>query len=217
MSPNNPRIHECAGCPDQHRRQLLGAGSGVAAATLLKAGAAAGQEAPGKAAPAAIQRAVYVDKSKAIDATDPRLSRRARELIWIGENGIAKENAEALKTYFHPDFVFHATDGSTIDREQLWAVFAAYRAAFDNFSVTRQMILSDGENFIASQTTFAGRFVRPLSASPLGVLQPSGKPFVQRIHNLFRFAEDGRLIEEWTQYDSRLMLESLGVSLALAR
>jgi SnoaL-like polyketide cyclase len=217
MSPTTPRNEKIKDHPDRHRRQLLGTGSGLATAALLAATAAAGQEAPGKPGSAVIQRAVRADQGKALSASDPRLSWRARELIQIGENGIAKENASALRSYFHPDFVFHGTDGSTLDREQLWVFFAAYRAAFDNFSVTRQMIFSDGENFVASQTTFAGLFVRPFSASPVGLLQPSGKPFVQKIHNLFRFSADGRVIEEWVQYDSRLLLQSLGVFLAPAR
>lgn len=149
-------------------------------------------------------------------ADDPNLSSRARELIRIGEIGIAHENREALAKFFHPNFVFHGPDG-TATREQLWDYFAAYRAAFDNFAVTRQQIFSDGSNHLAARTTFSGIFARPLTASPVGTIQPNGQPAFYKINNIFRYADDGTLIEEWAQYDSRLFLERLGVRLVPAK
>ena len=146
-------------------------------------------------------------------ADDPNLSSRARELIRIGEIGIARENREALAKFFHPDFRFHGPDGEAT-REQVWGVFAAYRAAFDNFSVTRQQIFSDGGPHLAARTTFSGIFARPLTGSPVGTIQPNGQSVFYKINNIFRYANDGKLIEEWAQYDSRLFLERLGVRLA---
>ena len=152
-----------------------------------------------------------------LSADDPKLSQRARELIRIGENGIAKENPQALEAFFHPDFRFHGTDGSTITREQLWAAFAGYRAAFDDFKVTRQQIFSDGGAHVAARTTFSGIFARPLTLPPIGRIEPHGKPVSWTINNVFRYAPDGRLIEEWAQYDSRLVFERLGVKLIVKR
>jgi hypothetical protein len=150
-------------------------------------------------------------------ADDANLSHRARELIRIGEIGIARENQAALARYFHPDFRFHAPDGSILTREQLWDYFAACRAAFDDFAVTRQQIFSDGGDYLAARTTFSGVFVRPFTASPIGTVQPHGKPVFYKINNVFRYAPDETLIEEWVQYDSRLFLERLGVNLVPAR
>ena len=146
-----------------------------------------------------------------LSADDPKLSQRARALIRIGENGIATENPKALEAFFHPDFRFHGTDGGTINREQLWNAFAGYRAAFDDFNVTRQQIFSDGEMLVAARTTFSGIFARPLMIAPIGRVEPHGKWVSWSINNVFRYAPDGRLIEEWAQYDSRLVFERLGV------
>jgi predicted ester cyclase len=148
-----------------------------------------------------------------LSAADPTLSERARALIRIGEEGIAKENPEALENFFHPDFRFHGTDGGTINREQLWEAFAGYRAAFDDFKVTRQQIFSDGGTLVAARTTFSGFFIRPLTFAPFGRIEPHGKRVAWSINNVFRYAPDGRLIEEWAQYDSRLVLERLGIKL----
>jgi predicted ester cyclase len=145
---------------------------------------------------------------------DPGLSPRARDLIRIGRVAIAREDHAAAAAFFHPDFRFHGPDGGTLTREQLWAYFAACRAAFDDFSVTRQQIFSDrGGDLLAARTTFRAVFARPFTASPLGTLPPTGRPVFYTINNVFRYAPDGRLIEEWAQYDSRLFLERLGVTL----
>jgi predicted ester cyclase len=144
---------------------------------------------------------------------DQQLSQRARDLIRIGRVAIANEDQASAEAFFHPDFRFHAPDDSEMTREQLWAYFAACRLAFDDFSVTRQQIFSDGGDLLAARTTFRGVFARPFTASPLGTLQPHGRPVWYKIHNVFRYADDGRLIEEWAQYDSRLFLERLGVQL----
>lgn len=148
-----------------------------------------------------------------LHADDPGLSERARMLIRIGENGIAREDQAALSAFFHPVFRFHGPDGSTLTREQLWDYFAACRASFDQFTVSRQQIFSDGADHLAARTTFSGIFTRPFTASPVGTIQPHGKPFFYKINNIFRYAVDGTLIEEWAQYDSRLFLERLGVKL----
>lgn len=149
-------------------------------------------------------------------ADDPNLSSRARELIRIGEVGIVGGDQKALENYFHPDFRFHGPDRDAT-REQVWQFFAAYRAAFDDFSVTRQQVFSDGRDHLAAKTTFSGTFVRPLTGSPVGTVQPNGQPVFFRLNNIFRYADDGRLIEEWAQYDSRLLLERLGVRLEPSR
>lgn len=144
---------------------------------------------------------------------DEQLSHRARELIRIGRVAIANEDPVAAEAFFHPDFRFHGPDEGDLTREQLWAYFAACRAAFDDFSVTRQQIFSDVGDMLAARTTFRGIFARPFTASPLGTLQPHGGVIWYKINNVFRYASNGKLIEEWAQYDSRLFLERLGVRL----
>ena len=148
-----------------------------------------------------------------LSADDATLTQRARELIRIGESGIATENPEALEKFFHPDFRFHGPDGGSNTREEVWSIFAAYRAAFDDFKCTRQQIFSDGGAYVAARTTFSGVFAHPLTMPPVGRIEPHGGPVSYTIINIFRYAPDGRLIEEWAQYDSMLFLESLGVHL----
>ena len=42
-------------------------------------------------------------------------------------------------------------------------------------------------------------------------LSPTGGRLVWPITNIFQFDDDGRLIEEWVQYDNRSLFRQLGV------
>ena len=129
-------------------------------------------------------------------------------LIWIGEHGIATADDKALDQYFSPEFVFHGPDGD-LSYPQLKSYFASLRAAFDDLTVTRDHIVVDG-NFVACQTSIAGRFVREFAQSPVGTLPPTGGRVVFELMNIFRYDEHGRLAEEWMQSDTRNSLRQLG-------
>lgn len=195
------------------RRGLSGAGLAVGAIAALAVG--------GRSAAGAQERGSGSDRGSRPDfafgrtdegnlsADDASLPQRARDLIRIGTDGIARENAAAMAAFFHPQFRFHGPGGADFSREQLWAYFAACRAAFDDFTVTRQAIVSDGGDYMAARTRFAGLFARPFAASPAGTLQPNGRRFEYDLVNIFRYAADGRLAEEWAQYDVRKFLSQL--------
>ena len=133
---------------------------------------------------------------------------RAQALIRIGEDGIARENDAALNAYFSEDFRFHGPEGDT-DLNGLKATFAAMRVAFSNFQVRREMIIVQGD-YVASRTSMTGMFTHPLS-SPKGIIQPTGKPMTRNLINIFRFDAQGRLAEEWVQYDSVAFMRQLGL------
>jgi predicted ester cyclase len=143
-----------------------------------------------------------------LSADDASLPRRTRELIRVGD-AIAGGDEAALAAFFHPQFRFHGPGGAELDREQLWGYFAACRAAFDDFSVTRQTLVSDGGDYIAARTRFAGVFARTFTGSPEGAIEPNGKPVGYRVVNIFRYAANGQLIEEWVQYDPAAFLAQL--------
>jgi hypothetical protein len=73
--------------------------------------------------------------------------------------------------------------------------FKAVRAAFEDRSIRRGIIVADGE-FVACQTWIEGTFVREFTQSPAGALPPNGKRIVWDLMNIFRFDDHGRLVEE---------------------
>lgn len=144
-----------------------------------------------------------------LSAEDASLPRRARDLIRVGNVGIAKEDQATLTAFFHPQFRFHGPGGAELNREQLWEYFAACRAAFDDFTVTRQTLVSDGDDYIAARTRFAGVFARPFTGAAGGPIEPNGKPVEYRLGNIFRYASNGQLVEEWVHYDIGAFLAQL--------
>jgi predicted ester cyclase len=137
--------------------------------------------------------------------------RLAQALIRIGEDGIAKENDAAFEAYFARDFVFHGPQGDS-SRSELKAFFAAMRKAFTGLTVTRDRILVQG-NIMAARTRMSGVFEHEFPYTPVGTVQPTGKPVSFYIHNFFRYDDDGRLAEEWAQLDNLGFLKQLGVEL----
>lgn len=151
-----------------------------------------------------------------IQLDDESLSDRGRELIKIGREGIVGGDQEALENYFHPDFRFHGPGGIPVGREDLWAFFANYRSALEDFEVERRAIIDNGGDFVSARTHFSGIFAHPLELPPLGTLQPTGEPFDFDVINIFRLDADGRLMEEWALYDTLSVMAKLGVDVGAA-
>lgn len=134
----------------------------------------------------------------------------AAPLIRIGEVAIARENDADLDAYFARDFAFHGPAGD-LTYDQLKAYFASLRAAFTNLQVRRAAIIGEG-SYLASRTLFSGTFANHFTQSPVGLLQPNGQQIEWEVMNLFRYDDDGRLAEEWVQYDYRGFLRKLGAA-----
>jgi SnoaL-like polyketide cyclase len=112
-----------------------------------------------------------------------------------------------IDSYFDTKkFLFHGPDGFEANYAGLTSYFKSIRAAFDDRSIRRGIIVSEGD-YIAFQTWIEGRFVRELAQSPAGALGPNGQRVVWDLMNIFRFDDRGRLVEEW----ARSFLRQLGV------
>jgi predicted ester cyclase len=141
----------------------------------------------------------------------PRPSREelVTGLIRVGELELSGEDEAQVDAYFAPDFVFHGPDGAELDYQGLKAYFASLRAAFDDLTISRGIIVVEGD-YVACQTTISGTFVREFTHSPVGPLPPNGTRVVFELMNIFRYDDQGRLAEEWVQTDNRSRLRQLG-------
>jgi predicted ester cyclase len=128
-------------------------------------------------------------------------------LVRIGEKEMTGEDEAEVDAYFAPDFRFHGPDGREWDYQGLKGYFAALRAAFDDLTITRGIVIVEG-NYVACQTSIAGTFVREFTHTP--VLPPTESLVVFELINIFRYDDDGRLAEEWIQTDNRSVLRQLG-------
>jgi predicted ester cyclase len=132
-------------------------------------------------------------------------------LIRAGECQISDNSQEELATYFDTtNFRFHGPDNFDTDFAGLSNYFKSIRAAFDDRSIRRGVIVAEGD-YIACQTWIEGKFVKEFMYSPAGPLSPNGRRIVFSLINIFRFDDNGRLVEEWVQTDNRSLVRELEV------
>lgn len=131
-------------------------------------------------------------------------------LIRAGELEISGgDQAEIDANFDTAQFRFHGPDGFETDYAGLTSYFQSIRAAFDDRSIRRGIIVAEGD-YVACQTWIEGRFAREFTRSPVGPLAPNGQGVVWDLLNIFRFDDHGRLIEEWVRTDYRRFLRQLG-------
>ena len=134
---------------------------------------------------------------------------RVSGLIRAGELEVTGENPSEVDAHFAPDFAFHGPDGAELDYEGLQDYFASMRAAFDDLTISRGIMVVEGD-YVACETTITGTFVREFTHSTVGPLPPNGNRVVFELINIFRYDDQGRLAEEWVQTDNRSRLRQLG-------
>ena len=131
-------------------------------------------------------------------------------LVRAGELEISGENQDEADTYFDTEnLAFHGPGGFDADYAGLTGYFRSLRAAFDDRTIRRGIIVAEGE-YIACQTWIEGTFVHPFTQSPAGRLEPTGARVVMDLMNIFRFDDKGRLAEEYVRTDYRSFLRQLG-------
>ncbi len=132
----------------------------------------------------------------------------ANGLVRIGEDAIARNNDALVDDYYTADYKLHSPAGD-FNRDEIKTYFAALRESFSGFTISRAQILVDG-NFVTSRTVMAGRFDEEFAYTPIGTVEPNGKYVQWELINIFRYTDEGRLVEEWVQTDTYDFLRQLG-------
>jgi len=129
-------------------------------------------------------------------------------LVRAGEMEVTGEDIETVGDYFAPGFQFNGPDGSVANFDGLSDYFASIRAAFDDRSIRRGIVIVEG-NTIACQTWIEGTFVREFTHSPVGPLKPNGRKVVLQLLNIFVMDDQGRILKEWASTDNATVLDQL--------
>ena len=131
-------------------------------------------------------------------------------LIKAGELEVMGGDQVETDSYFDTErFRFHGPGGFEADNGVLTNYFKSIRETFEDRSIRRGIIVVEG-NYVACQTWIEGKFVREFTHSPAGPLPPNGARVVWDLSNIFRFDDEGRLVEEWVRTDYRSFLRQLG-------
>lgn len=135
-------------------------------------------------------------------------------LVRAGELEVSGESQAEVDSYFDPEnFRFHGPDGFDSDYAGLTEYFRAIRIAFDDRTIERGIVIAE-DDMIACQTRIEGTFVGTFTHSPVGELKPNGARVTWDLMNIFRFDDEGRLVEEIVRTDNRSFLRQLGAEAA---
>jgi hypothetical protein len=79
--------------------------------------------------------------------------------------------------------------GAESYHQGLKGYFASLQAAFDDLTITRGIIIADGD-YVACQTKISGTFAREFTHAPVGPRRPNGRPWC-RAHEHFPLRRSG--------------------------
>jgi predicted ester cyclase len=133
---------------------------------------------------------------------------RVARLVRAGEIEVTGEDIETVSEYFATEFEFNGPGGFVAGSKGLLDYFASLRAAFDDRSIRRGIVIVEG-NTIACQTWIEGTFVREFTQSPVGPLQPNGRKVIWELLNIFVMDDEGRILKEWASTDNATVLKQL--------
>jgi len=132
-------------------------------------------------------------------APDEQSEAHRETLFRFVDEGIVPGNFDLMIELLPEDYVVHSPLGD-LDREGVVAFFSALRASMSDFSAVRHQVIVEG-NLAAGRHTISGTFDAAEFPSPLGVLQPNGQPVELNVINMWHFNDEGRIVEEWVQFD----------------
>jgi predicted ester cyclase len=157
-----------------------------------------------------LQRQQYCESFlAAYRAVSPASEDQHRRLLTrFIEEGVNVGNFDIMQELFAPDFVSHSPLGN-LSREDVAATLSAMRDALTDFEMATPVTFLEG-NRAATMRTIKGTFDRELS-TPNGVIAPNGNPVQLDMNCVIRFDEEGRIAEDWTQFDNLSFLTQLGV------
>lgn len=130
-----------------------------------------------------------------------------RVLTRFVDEGVNVGNFDIMQELFTPDYISHNSMGEQ-SREEVAATLGALRDALSGFEMSLPVILLQGD-YAATLRVVKGTFDRPLP-TPNGVIPPNGKSVQVDMVCVLRFNEEGKLAEDWTQFDNLGLLTQLG-------
>lgn len=125
----------------------------------------------------------------------------------IAAEGLTAGDASVLEAWIAEDYVVHSPFGD-LNRDAVRGFFDGLRAAMTDFTVGRENMVASGDS-VAMRTILTGTFDNEY-ASPMGPIAPNGQPFYLEIINIFQFNDEGKIQEEWAQFDTASYMGQLG-------
>ena len=122
------------------------------------------------------------------------------------EEGWANGNVVVADEVFADRYIAHQPDGSEEERtpEDVKQFLRQYREAFPDLEITIEEQIAEGDKVVtrwASRGTHRGEFRG---------IAPTGNEVRLTGIGIFRFSEEGKVVESWDNFDQLGMLQQLG-------
>jgi serine phosphatase RsbU (regulator of sigma subunit) len=134
--------------------------------------------------------------------------RRYIEEVWN------RTNLELVDAIFDR-YVSHQPDGPTLERgpEDVKRFVGEFRAAFPDLRINIDDQIAEGDKVVVRAT------IRGTHQGMFRGMAPTGKEIEEKGFSVFRFSEEGKVVESWDSYYSQLSLmrQSIEQELRLAR
>ena len=111
-------------------------------------------------------------------------------------------------------YIAHQSDGSTLERvpEDVKRFTEEYRSAFPDWRISIDEQIAEGDKVVNRVT------LRGTHQSQFRDMEPTGKEIEIKAVTIFRFSEEGKVVETWDYFDQlRLMRQSIAQELRVAR
>ena len=130
-----------------------------------------------------------------------------KALVRRGWEEVINQRNLAFLAEAHPvDALWHEPDQDIQGIEEMKHYLALYFEAFPDFHVTVEDVIAEGEK-VVSRYTFRG--THQGETEEFG--PPTGRQFELEGISMHRF-EDGKIVEDWEQYDNLGFLQQLGLA-----
>ena len=118
---------------------------------------------------------------------------------------------DAAEEVYAPDFVSHdptmPEDLRGIEEARQFA--AGFRSAFPDLTCTIEDQVAEGDKVVTRWT------IRGTQQGEFRGIAPSGEQITLKGIGIFRFSEEGKVVESWDNFDPLGMMQQLGAILAL--
>jgi steroid delta-isomerase-like uncharacterized protein len=115
-------------------------------------------------------------------------------------------NQERLDELYPPDVVWHMPEQELRGIEEAKQYVSTFLEAFPDVSFSVEDLIAEGDKVVSR---FTARGTHQGETEEFG--PPTGRQFEQEGITIHRI-EDGKIVEEWSQYDNLSILQQLGLA-----
>ena len=114
-----------------------------------------------------------------------------------------QQNLDLIDELYASDALYHGPDGDLTGPAAIREMMSGYFTAFPDVQTTVDELVASGDEVFTRVT------IRGTQTGPLGDFPPSGKPVEINLLQFVRI-DNGRIAEEWEQFNMLSMLQQVG-------